>query len=309
MRKGVFAICSVLLVLVVSIAALAPGCGGTGGTIEVKATFDDSSWTGAVDYTLTPESGSPISGTSVPGSHSVDAGNWTCSYDGGGPDEAQLVSITPSETQEVSEGGTITFTLNFETIPPLDASVTFQSWTIDGTQVPDGSYTVYSGTIIDAEYDVFVAGNSSEEVSVNQTFWLQYHFKGEADTKQLHVANGAGAVSTSPPETILSQQCSVGGIVYPACHTFTVYKCEPVKLDVIASWKQQKGTHYTVRVNWLGIPSPTDIAFDIVDPGGSGNFTLYTWACVDVEGDVDPANDCSTNSTMLAIEYKAVPPP
>ena len=36
MRKGVFAICSVLLVLVVSIAALAPGCTPTTGTIEVE---------------------------------------------------------------------------------------------------------------------------------------------------------------------------------------------------------------------------------------------------------------------------------
>jgi len=309
-KKKIFSIWSVLLVLIVSIAVLVPGCDGGQGTIEVEATIDGSPWPGALDYTLTPASGSPISGTDVPGSHSADAGDWTCSYDGGGPDGATLVGIATSETQSLAEGGTITFTLNFE-IPEPDASVTFLSWTIDGQQVPDGSHTVYPPTIIDAEYDVFVSGNSSEEVSVNQTFWLQYHFKGEAASKTLHVHNGAGAVSTSPPETITSQQCSVGGTIYPACHSFKAWQCEPVKLDVIATWKQQKGTHYTVRVNWIGIPSPDPIAFDIVDPGGSGNFTVYTWACVELldEEDVDPANDCSANSTALDIEYKPGPPP
>ena len=89
-------------------------------TIEVEATLDGSPWTGALNYTLTPGSGSPISGTtSVPKSFSVDAGNWTYAYVSGGPSEAYLVDITPSATQSVSGGGTITFTLNCETITPI----------------------------------------------------------------------------------------------------------------------------------------------------------------------------------------------
>jgi hypothetical protein len=301
MRKRLFAIC---LVLVLLVAATGLSCEpAEEGTIEVKATIDGSPWTGALDYTLTPASGSPISGTDVPGSHSADAGTWTCSYDSGGPDGATLVGIATSETQELSDGGTITFTLNFE-IPETDASVTWLSWTIDGAEVPDGSYTVHPPTIIDAEYDVFVAGNSSEWVTVNQTFNIMYHFKGQADSKTLHVANEPGCVYTDPPAQNLTHEASVDGICHPACYSFTVYKCEPVKLDMKTSMRIRKGTHHKTTINWLGIPSPSPILFDIVDILGSGNFTVYTWACITVEGDVDPTNDCSADSPMLYIEYK-----
>jgi hypothetical protein len=313
MRKGFFAICSVLLVLIVSIALLVPGCEGEGeGTIEVVATFDGDSWEGPLDYTLTPGTGSPISGTDVPGSHTADAGTWTCAYVSGGPDGATLVGIAPSETQELSDGGTITFTLNFE-IPETDASVTFQSWTIDGEQVPDGSYTVYPPTIIDAEYDVFVAGNSSEWVTVNQTFWLTYHFKGQGESKTWHVANGP--VIFTPPVQDLSHECSVDGVIQPVCSTFQAWNCEPVKLDIVATWKQRKGTHYTPTINWLGLGGAGGLSLDILNdvvvpafedmaPGVSGNFTVETWACITVEGDVNPANDCCSASPMLLIEFK-----
>ena len=124
MRKGIFAICSVLLVLVVSIAVLVPGCCGPPKCIiEVKATLDGSPWTGAVQYTLTgpgAPAASPITGTSVDASHSVDCGNWTCAYVSGGPAGASFVNITPAATQSVANGGTITFTLNFVTQRPLD---------------------------------------------------------------------------------------------------------------------------------------------------------------------------------------------
>jgi hypothetical protein len=117
MRKRIFAIWSVLLVLVISIAVLVPGCPApTQCTINVKATLDGAAWTGAVQYTLTgPGAASPISGTSVDASHSVDCGNWTCAYGSGGPAGASFVNITPSANQSVSAGGTITFTLNFVT--------------------------------------------------------------------------------------------------------------------------------------------------------------------------------------------------
>jgi len=126
MRQRIFSIWSVLLVLVVSTAVLVPGCGGgpTQSTIDVEATLDGSAWTGAVQYTLAePTAPSPITGTSVPTAHSgVSPGSWTCAYVSGGPAGASFVNITPSATQTVSAGGTITFTLNFVTPPavPLD---------------------------------------------------------------------------------------------------------------------------------------------------------------------------------------------
>ena len=306
MRKGLFAICSVLLVLVVSIAALGPGCTPTTGTIEVEATLDGVAWTGALDYTLTPASGSPISGTSVPGSHSADAGNWTCAYDGGGPDGATLVGIATSETQSLAEGETITFTLNFE-IPETDASITFVSWSIDGQQVDPGPHTVYPPTTIDTEYDVFVAGNSSEWVTVNATFKLPKHFLGEANSQTWHVANAPGSVSTSPPAQNLTHECTVNGVPTPVCISFQVWKCEPMFFDVHISFRIRKGTNYRTNINWLRYKNsgPEDVLFDTDSAGAGvlGNSNIITSGCVYVEGDVDLTNDCSGNSSTLSITY------
>ena len=93
-------------------------------TIRVKATLDGATWTGAVNYTVTVQGGSPISGTtSVPRSFSVGTGNWTCAYVSGGPAGASFVNITPSTTQSVSAGSTITFTLNFKTTTPITLTI------------------------------------------------------------------------------------------------------------------------------------------------------------------------------------------
>ena len=118
-RKRLIAIYSVLVVAIVLIAVLVPSCGPTQytGTIEVKATLNGSPWTGAVTYTLTPVSGSPITGTAVENSFTVDPGTWTCRYVSGGPPEAYFIIITPSTTQSVSAGETITFTLDFTATP------------------------------------------------------------------------------------------------------------------------------------------------------------------------------------------------
>jgi len=130
MRQRILSIWSVLLILVVSTAVLVPGCDGepTQSTIDVEATLDGAAWTGALEFTLLygpaqPGAASPIAGTTVPFSQSgASPGNWTCGYDSGGPAGARLVDITPSATQNVSAGGTVTFTLNFVTPPavPLD---------------------------------------------------------------------------------------------------------------------------------------------------------------------------------------------
>jgi hypothetical protein len=305
---------AIYLILVVLLAVLVPSCeggdgdGGTQCTIVVKATLDDSPWTGAVQYTLTGATGiSPITGTAVEKSFTVDCGSWICAYVSGGPGGASFVDITPSSTQSVSNGGTITFTLNFATLPPpVDASVKFISWSINGQRVSPGIYSIKYGlnTTIDAEYEVFIAGNPNEKVVVKETDWLQYHYQGPQQSKNLHAVNSWAAVFTTPPSTKKSQMTTVGGNPAPACTMITAHYCEPVKLDVETTWEQNKGTNYTKTINWLGIPSPTDILFEEVTPFPAivGNFTLQTWACVEVEGDVDPTNDCSGNSIILLIE-------
>jgi hypothetical protein len=82
-----------------------------------------------------------------------------------------------------------------------------------------------------------------------------------------------------------------------------------VKLDVKTTWKLVICNNYTKTINWLGIPSPTNILFDDVTvPNVAANFTLTTtWSCVDVEGDVTPENNCSTNATPLFIQYMPGP--
>ena len=309
MKKKIFSIWSVLLVLVVSLAVLVPGCDETGCTIEVDATLNGAPWTGAVQYTLTgPGATAPtiINGTSVSATHSVDCGNWTCAYVAGGPPGAYLDSITPSATQEVSAGGTITFTLNFKTIPPLDASIVFESWTINGQQVPSGTHVIGPDTIIDVDYKVHVDGEPGEVVTVYETSLLWIHYvSGEGEVMWLHCVNAPGAVTMDPPATKKSQQCTVWGFpVYP-CDEIPLWKCEPVLLDVETEWELEICTDYTKTINWLHIPDPNgaEILFDL-QAFAFGNYTLVASSCVYLEGDVNEENDCTGNSTPLYIEYK-----
>lgn len=317
MRKRFLAICSVLIAAIV-LVAMVPGCdgGATTGTIDVDATLDGSPWSGAVEYTLTgPGAAAPtiINGSSVPNSHTAEAGDWTCAYLSGGPPDTNFVDITPSASRSLSAGGTIGFTLNFETPPPLDASVTFVSWTIDGQQVPPGQYTVYPPTIIDCEYDVVVNGTYCESVNVTVSFKLEKHFKGPGESQSWHVANAPGSVSLIPPGTILSQNASVNGVVHPICYTFDVFNCVPMYYDVTIKFEAHKGTSYRMKINWLGYrkSEPEDILFDTdaAHAGDSGSSDLVTSGCVHVEGDVDPTNDCSGNSSTLYITYDFVGPP
>jgi len=87
------------------------------GTIQVNATLNGAPWFGSVSFGLTgPQT---IDGTTVPATFSNrPTGSYTLSYRSGGPSGATLTSITPSATQTLSPGGTITFTLNFSSARP-----------------------------------------------------------------------------------------------------------------------------------------------------------------------------------------------
>lgn len=323
MTRKIFSIWSVLLILVVSIAILGPGCnGGTTGTITVDATLDGSPWTGAVEYTLTPDSGLPVSGSSVSANHTVDAGNWTCAYVSGGP--GVFVSYTPDPpTQELSAGGTIGFTLNFVTPQEVDAFVTFDSWSINGTPVPPGTYWVGPGAIIDATYKEGVSGNNTgQPVTVHETSWLTVHNTGtegngeEGPVIKLHVVNGLGAVKTDPPSDVSNQQATVEGVPKPFCYSFDLPVCQEVHLDAEADLEQEVGTNYTKTINWLEVPEGVvilqagDVVFDVEQIGAFEMFTLVSYACVEVEAgfeDTNPSNDCCVASPMLTIGF--MPPP
>ena len=96
---------------------MVPSCTQTpqGTTIDVNARLCGVFWQGAVDYTLTPTSGSAIKGSVVSaGFSNVTPGTWTFAYVSGGPGNSHYANVTPSATQNVSANGTITFTLHFE---------------------------------------------------------------------------------------------------------------------------------------------------------------------------------------------------
>ncbi|GEM_PF-5136872 len=82
------------------------------GTVMANATLNGSPWSGNVSYRIT--GAQTIDGSSVPQTYpNRQAGTYTISYISGGPSGATFKDITPSATQTLSAGGTITFTMNF----------------------------------------------------------------------------------------------------------------------------------------------------------------------------------------------------
>lgn len=87
------------------------------GTIVVNATLDGAPWrtapgSGAISYTIS----GPRSelGSAIPWTISnCPPGLYTLVYNSGGPIGATLMGITPSPSQNLASGGTITFTMNF----------------------------------------------------------------------------------------------------------------------------------------------------------------------------------------------------
>ena len=105
------------LILIVILVIL-PSCGRfmTIGTINVNATLDGAPWSGAVNYSYTSNKPGEVAieGSAVPQSWAhIVTGTYTLYYHSGGPSGTTLASVTPSATQTLSTGGTITFTLNF----------------------------------------------------------------------------------------------------------------------------------------------------------------------------------------------------
>jgi len=316
MAKKLLAICVTLLVLV---AVFVPSCGTpTTGTIEVKATLDGSPWTGAVQYTLSGATN--ITGTTVVNNFTVDAGSWTCAYVSGGP--GIFVNITPSATQSVAAGGTKTFTLNFRTPVAPDAWVTFKSWTINGTVVDplQGPFLVFPNTIIDCEYTEHVDGEEGEVVTVHQTSWLKIHnngFEGQPGPSiWLHAVNHPDAVTMDPPaEKKENQTCTVDGVPVPVCTEIELVFCEWVNLDVEVDWDLKICTEYEKTINWIGFPlqgpmilqDGLPVLFEAPGMLHMQTLQLVSYACVEVEGDDDPDNDCSGDSPMLTVIFMLPP--
>ena len=92
------------------------------GSIDVFAKLDGSYWSGSLSYSLTGPSSS--SGSTVPAVLSnKPVGSYSIAFNSGGPSNTSLSSITPSNTQTLSEGGITAFTFNFVTQVPQDVTL------------------------------------------------------------------------------------------------------------------------------------------------------------------------------------------
>jgi hypothetical protein len=84
----------------------------TTGNIQINTTFNGSPWNGDVVYALT----GPMSyngGTAPNTYYNLAPGSYTVAYTQAGPGGATFTGITPSATQTLTVGSTITYTLNF----------------------------------------------------------------------------------------------------------------------------------------------------------------------------------------------------
>jgi hypothetical protein len=318
MRKRLVAIYSVLVVAIVLLSVFVPSCtGGTTGTIKVQATLCGTAWNGTVSYTLTTTgSASPVSGTSVPASHTVDAGNWTCAYadDGSGPAGAFLVDITPSATQTLSAGGTITFTLNFEL--DQDAAIEWLTWTVNGIPTELEYYEAVPCQIIDAHFKQWVDGCEGYNVTVNETSLLTISYLGGPAPVQIYVVNDDCALNKTPtnpqalPPVKKSQVTSFDG--NPVVKGWLSDPIVPgmIPLDVETAWQLVKETDYTKSINWFGIskfvelpvvPHPC-VLFELLLPvKGVYTFQLQASAMVALadDTDVNPDNNHDASSVLM----------
>ena len=289
--------------------------------IEVEATLCDAPWEGDVQYTLTgPGAAAPtiINGTSVPNSHTGEAGNWTCGYVSGGPPGAFLVDITPDPTQEVTSCANITFTLNFELDQDAWIVESIDPWTLNGNPIPL-VYDAFPCDIIDVHFGQGVNGCEGYQAAVSETSWLFIHLVSYTDNLlgpmppngpvQLYVVNDDCAVEKlpTPPEKV-SQMTTFFDTYIPPGEFIELQVCEPVIVDVETIWTLVKEIDYTKSINWFGISMLPEFApglehecvlFELIVPqsyfgaGGTYHFQLQASAQLELmdDEDVNPGND------------------
>ncbi len=120
------------------------------GNVRVEATVDGKPWSGSLNYQIT----GPFSDTdnSVPWNFGgVPSGMYTITYNYGGPDGATLTDITPGPSQELTGGGTIKFTLNYQT--QTNAAIKVKA-TINGVNWTGNLRYVISGPVQSSKTEV-----------------------------------------------------------------------------------------------------------------------------------------------------------
>jgi hypothetical protein len=308
MRKRFVAIYAVLVVALILLAAFVPSCTPTTGNIVVQVTRCGSPWQGAVNYTLTGP-GSAINGTSVQSTHNgLATGNWICAYVSGGPAGAYLVGITPSTSQALTGGGTITFTLVFEL--NQDAAIQWLTWTLNGVPSQQSTLEVGPCNITDVRFQQWVNGCTGYNVTLNETDWLTITAnQANPGPVWIYVVNADCALNKTANAVKKSQVPSINNATASVGANLTLDKGMTGMLDVHTVWQLVKGTNYTKSINWLGISKPPFeplqpthpcVLFELVAMPGFYQFTLVASAHVDLVGstDVTPGNNDAVSSLL-----------
>jgi hypothetical protein len=119
-------------------------------SIAVSATLDGAPWSGSVRYSI--KGPYADSHTSVPYTFTdLPEGTYTLQYTSRGPDGATLASITPSPTQNLPDGGTVYFTMNFQS--QANGSIFVQA-TLDGSRWSGQVRYTIDGPYTDTDYSV-----------------------------------------------------------------------------------------------------------------------------------------------------------
>ena len=195
--------------------------------IQITVTLDGSAWSGGVNYRLTgPES---FSGTSVPQEFSnLPVGEYAVTYKTGGPPGATLASITPSPSQTLQSGGTISFQLNFHS---QSASTITVNATLNGSPWSGQVNYTISGPFTDA--DSYLPKTLSN--LPGGTYLLSYNNGGPA---------GATLTNITPSPT---QTLPVGGAIVYTLNFFSQQATGNISVNATLDGAQWSGpVEYTI---------------------------------------------------------------
>ena len=166
------------------------------GSISVSAIVDGQPWvtqpgSGAISYSVSGPSSD--SGDSIPGSfNGMAPGIYTLTYNSGGPIGATLTSISPSPTQNLSQGGNIQYVFQFTGQPKGSVSVIAtldgQEWSGSVGYVLQGPYVESAGS---APRDFSGAPQGSYSVQFNGGGPPQSLFQGVSPESQMLPPGGS----------------------------------------------------------------------------------------------------------------------
>ena len=223
------------------------------GSINVNATLSGSMWSNKISFSITREktynfSSVPVSLSNCP------IGIYKIAYNSPGFLNVTLISITPSITQLLTKGNTITFTMNFKPGSPI-INVTvglggfvFPSGQISITPGSSQTFTITPNTgykIKDVKVDGVSVGAVSTYTFSNVTSDHTIEASFEAITFTITASAGSGGY-ISPSGTVT--------INYGESKTFTItpysgYKISNVKVDGVSVGAVSKYTFQNVTAN------------------------------------------------------------